>query len=77
MTRFLILLLALPLTTLAQREVKPRNIIVFGDPIAAGNALEKDQHGEIWVKQLEKASAGGLMLINEGEGTPDEFGEEV
>ncbi|GEP46303.1 SGNH/GDSL hydrolase family protein [Brevifollis gellanilyticus] len=61
----LALCLLLPCLALAQT---PRTVIVFGDSITAGGALPKEQREKLWVKLVEKESAGALILINEGKG---------
>lgn len=45
-----------------------RTIIIFGDSITAGGSLPKDQLDQLWVKLIEKQSAGTLRLVNEGKG---------
>ncbi len=61
----LTLLILLPCLVLAQA---PRTVIVFGDSITQGGALPKEQKEKLWVKLVEKESAGALILINEGKG---------
>ncbi|HEV7403499.1 MAG TPA: SGNH/GDSL hydrolase family protein [Chthoniobacteraceae bacterium] len=51
-----------------QAAPKAHTLIVFGDSITAGGALPKDQADQLWLKLIEKQSAGALTLLNEGKG---------
>lgn len=68
MPRVLFIFLALSLGAFAQSSPTPRTMIVFGDSITAGSALPKAQRDQLWVTQVQKQSAGSLVLINEGKG---------
>ena len=62
-----ILSLCLVMAGLA-RAAEPRVVIVFGDSIAAGSALPKDQQTQVWVRLVEVQSEGKLQMLNEGKG---------
>ncbi len=49
-------------------QTTPRQIIVFGDSIAAGNMLPKEQKSHLWVTLVQEQSGGRLTMINEGKG---------
>lgn len=70
--RLLVLVVALLAITASaftqQAAPEARTLIVFGDSITAGSALPKDQADQLWLKLVEKQSAGALTLINEGKG---------
>jgi acyl-CoA thioesterase-1 len=46
----------------------PRTVVVFGDSLAEGGALPKDQRDKAWVRVVEAESKGALKLVNEGKG---------
>lgn len=43
-------------------------VVVFGDSIAEGGALPKDQRAKAWVNVVQAESGGRLALVNEGKG---------
>ena len=55
----------------ALAEEKPpatRTVVVFGDSIAEGSALPKDQRDQAWLRIVERESGGKLKMVNEGKG---------
>ena len=46
----------------------PRTVVVFGDSLAEGGALPKEQREQLWLKVVERESKGALRMINEGKG---------
>ena len=46
----------------------PSTVIVFGDSITEGGALQKNERAQLWVRQVELQSKGRLLLKNEGKG---------
>lgn len=45
-----------------------RTVVVFGDSLAEGGALPKDQRDQAWIRVVERESRGALRLVNEGKG---------
>lgn len=64
------LVLFLPGLCLAQAQTvgNERSIVIFGDSITQGGALPQAQRDSLWVRQVERDSAGMLHMINEGKG---------
>jgi acyl-CoA thioesterase-1 len=58
----------LPWLCLAQPAGSERTIVIFGDSITEGGALPLAQRDSLWVRQVERESAGTLRLVNEGKG---------
>lgn len=78
LTRLLFALLA---AVVAETAVAgAASVVVFGDSIAAGNALPPTERDRTWVVRVEQLSLGRLHMINEGKpgrwtSASDEFAE--
>jgi acyl-CoA thioesterase-1 len=46
----------------------PSTVIVFGDSIAEGGALPKDQRAKAWVNVVQAEAGDKLRVVNEGKG---------
>src|SRR5580704_5294659 len=49
-------------------QTSPRQVIVFGDSITAGNMLPKEDKSRLWVTLVQEQSGKRLTMINEGKG---------
>lgn len=43
-------------------------VVVFGDSITEGADLPVEERGLMWVREVERLSAGKLQMVNEGKG---------
>jgi len=45
---------------------EPATVVVFGDSLAAGNALPRGERANAWVPRVERLAASRLRIVNEG-----------
>ena len=64
----MLLLLCLQACAPQETEAVPTvsTVVVFGDSIAAGNALPEDQRHYAWVNRIAVAMKGRAVIANEG-----------
>ncbi len=51
-----------------ERPPVPRIVVVFGDSIAEGGALPKEQQDKAWLRVVERDAKGALKMVSEGKG---------
>jgi acyl-CoA thioesterase-1 len=64
----LLLASASAIAAAAPQTATPAAVLVFGDSLTAGNKLPAADRARLWLRQVERDSAGKLALVNAGKG---------